>query len=174
MRSIRAIAPPLLRGSRELTLPAEPAGVRRRDRSGRRAEAAVADGVAPGGPAHGELAYDAAGVDGHRNLDRRRGVGALVVRDVPERQHTDRLALLEAQLAGDQPGGDRAGVDGRPVGEPLRAEPGNAVGDPAQRLPAHVLTHGGQVLRRRRAAVGIDALGWAKLDPTVSARVGRV
>jgi hypothetical protein len=40
-------------------------------------------------------------------VERRRRVGGLVVRDVAEREDADRLAFLEARLAGD----DRPGTE---------------------------------------------------------------
>jgi len=82
--------------------------VRGRDEGGRRSEAGVRDGARPprgaGAPQDSDLAHDTVGADRVRRLQRGGRIGSLVVRDVAEREHPDRLVLLEPRLACDQTG----------------------------------------------------------------------
>ena len=86
------------------------------------AEVAVGDRVRPGrcacSPGHGECTDNPIGSDSHCRVEGKVRVRGLVVGHVAEREHSERLAFLEARLPGDQAGRHGAAVDGGAVIEP--------------------------------------------------------
>jgi hypothetical protein len=107
-------------------------GVGRRDRRRGRAEPAVVDAVRPRAPGDGDRADEAVTADRDRDVEQRGRVGGLVVRDAAERQHAERLAVLDArQACAASPSGTASGrrqairntsatASCAPLGEPVR------------------------------------------------------
>ena len=74
----------------------------------RRAEIAVGETVTPGGsaaPGGVDLADGAIGAHADADVDQRGRVGGVIMGDVPEGQHPERLTFLEAGLGARAPAG---------------------------------------------------------------------